>query len=206
MEIKIALTGAMRSGKDTVAELLEQDLLNLNTNIKFEQVAFGDMLKYFAHDIFLESWTGNKPRKLYQEFGQGIREISKKVYGHENVWVNLLAEFIDSKQNEDEEDNKDIRCIVITDLRQPNEYEWCKENGYTIIKVVTDDSTRLERIKEVNDNFNPEDLTHETETYIDSFNEDYYIDNSGTLEELQKAVVAIAMELYSKVLDGDNNG
>lgn len=64
---------------------------------------------------------------------------------------------------------------IITDLRQPNEYEFAKQNDFTIIKVECDDVVRLKRIQELNDDFDEKDLQHETETYIDSFDYDYLI-------------------------------
>ena len=117
--LKVAITGKIRSGKSTVTSILEEELRAINDNIEVVQVGFGGMLKYFAHDIFLVKHTEEKPRKLYQEFGQAMRHVSLVLNGHENVWVNLLDFYTQSLIDERADDDS-ILAFIITDLRQPN--------------------------------------------------------------------------------------
>lgn len=211
MQIKIAVTGKMRSGKSTVVQLLQEELIKINEKIEVNEVGFGDMLKYFAHDIFLVKDLANKPRTLYQEFGQKMREVSQLVNGHENVWIDLLDYYLEESfwnkyDNASEGDlssgsDENILCALITDLRQPNEYEWCRNNGYIIIKVQSDDENRLERIISEGDSFTEENLNHETELYIDNFEADYVIDNNQTVENLKNLVEIIALSIYGKAVD-----
>lgn len=201
MNIKIAVTGKMRSGKSTVVSLLQDYFLKLDENIRVNEVGFGDMLKYFAHDIFLVKDLTSKPRTLYQEFGQRMRDVSQAVYGHEDVWVNLLDYYLEESFWNQERTESEIPCAMIVDLRQPNEYEWCKKNGYTIIKVQSDEENRVERIKSEGDEFSKENLFHETEMYIDDFEADFTISNNDTLEELHNMIEIIALNIYGKTID-----
>lgn len=158
--MQICLLGKMRTGKDTIAEYA-------SSQFGFQRFAFGDELKRYYHELF--GHTERKPREGYQWFGQIARQHDS------DIWVRKCFEQID-KTN--------AKNIIITDLRQPNEYEECFRRGYTMIKVHCDDEMRIKRILEKNDNFNPKDLQHETELHIDTFDYDYIIENNGTLVDL----------------------
>jgi dephospho-CoA kinase len=170
---KIALIGRMRSGKDTVADYLIKQY-------NYRRFAFGDELKRYYHELFGQ--TDSKPREGYQRFGQLMRTFEP------DVWLNKCFEMIDRHP---------LHKIVITDLRQPNEYEKCKQEGFVLIKVECDDELRLRRIMEKQDNFNPESLKHETESHIDEFECDYIIKNNRTLEELHTQIDEIIKEIES---------
>jgi len=177
--IKIALTGKMRSGKDTVA-------LHLAFEHGFEYpIAFGDKLKRTFHELFPWVFAQSKPREGYQRFGQLIREEFD-----ENVWVKHLASTVEFL-----EDSRKTRGIVITDLRQPNEYEWCRANGFIIVRVTAPDELRIARAKAAGDNFSADDLAHETERHVDRFEVDYEIVNDGTLAELEAQVNIMMAEI-----------
>ncbi|MGD7046960.1 AAA family ATPase [Rossellomorea marisflavi] len=169
--MKIALAGKMRSGKDTIAEFA------VNT-YGFKHFAFGDELKRHYHELFGEKES--KPRSGYQWFGQVARSHDP------DIWVDKCFQTLNGY-----EDNN----IIITDLRQPNEYKKCKEEGFYIIKVHCDDDLRLQRILSKNDSFNPDDLNHETEQHIDSYKCEYVITNNGTLEELEQQFIDIFNEI-----------
>lgn len=192
MHIKIAITGKMRAGKDTVYSILKEELeLALNKVNNFtagvfitNQHTFGGHLKYFAELLFPEHFVaGGKPRQLFQEFGQSMRQID------EDVWVKKADQAI---QNKLKSTHADVHISYITDLRQPNEYEYCKGNGFFILRVNATDDVRLARMKADGDNFTKEHLHHETETYVDGYEVDYDIYNNFTtqngLEELRKEV------------------
>lgn len=169
--LKIALTGKLRSGKDVIAD-------RLFTEHGFElPISFGSSLKYYADKIFDVSEGYAKPRKLYQQFGQLCRTID------EDVWVKH-AEFSVKQAL----DRRSTTGIVISDLRQPNEYDWCKRNGFVIVRVTAPDEIRLERARQAGDIFDADDLAHETESYVDSFEVDAEIANDGTLDELYAQV------------------
>jgi hypothetical protein len=77
---------------------------------------------------------------------------------------------------------------VITDLRQPNEFEWAIYNGFTLIRVNSSFDERLERARLAGDDFVESDLLHSTEQYIDGFGADFDIDNDGTVDDLKRKV------------------
>lgn len=168
--LKIALVGKMRSGKDTVADILQE-------NYSFNRIAFGDKLKEFAHMIFPHVPLDPKPRELYL-FMNIMREF------YEDVWVYHLANTYNSIKN-------NSHGIVITDVRQQNELDWCKRNGFTVIKVVCDDAVRLNRIKASGDVHKEEYLTHNTESSVDRLEFDDWIDNSEDLYALHEQVASV---------------
>ncbi|MGD6876958.1 AAA family ATPase [Bacillus infantis] len=160
--MKIALLGKMRSGKDTVAEY------GINTYGLYK-FAFGDELKRYYHELF--GYSEGKPREGYQWFGQITRQREP------DIWVRKCFESIE---------NSGLKDIIITDLRQPNEFERCKKEGFIMVKVHCDDQLRIQRILEKNDKFDKKDLHHETEMHIDTFEPDYIIENNGSLEHLYR--------------------
>lgn len=166
--VKIALTGKMRSGKDSVADILEGRGLK---RYKFSQGIWDtlDMLWGIEDSPFQE-----KPRKMLQDVGQKLREID------ENVWVNYVLEGAMWCEN-----------VVITDLRQPNEYKRLREEGYIIIRVSAPESIRKQRANARGDIFSDEDMKHETESHVDGFEVDYEISNDGTFEDLERKVEEI---------------
>lgn len=182
--LQIALTGKLRSGKDVVANYLME-------YYGFAKFAFGNALKRYAHEIFGD--FNGKPRKLYQTFGQLMRQIDS------DIWVKKCFEEIERYRKQANLIGMDV-LLVITDLRQPNEYEKCKREGFKIIRVNCDDDIRLKRAIQQGDIFNEEDFYHETETYISQFDVDFEIWNNSTLDVLYKQVDTIMKQLNIKAM------
>lgn len=169
--IKISLIGKMRSGKDTIGDYAVE-------KYGFTKFAFGDELKRYYHELFGETET--KPREGYQWFGQAMRQ-------HEpDIWLRKCFDNIVKAQ---------VKNVIITDTRQPNEVDRCKCEGFITIKVHCDDELRLNRMQEKNDRFNIKDLEHETELHIDTFEYEYLIVNNGSLEDIYKQFDEIMKEL-----------
>jgi dephospho-CoA kinase len=175
---KIALCGKLRSGKDTAAN-------HLYIRHGFDEVAFGDALKRTVNEVFPWMVGPNKPRALLQQYGQLMREIDPQVWiRHVERKVNGIIDF---RVNT----NAKVIGIVITDLRQPNEYEWARANGFTIIRVTAPDEVRIGRAIQAGDDFNVHDLAHSTELEIDNFTVDYTVENNGTVDELKAKFDAV---------------
>ena len=122
MTIKIALMGHARSGKDTFAKPLitgNSDELPLLTEIKFASPISSIIEEYFPEQE-------GKPRELYQKIGQSMREIDP------DVWVNYLDEMYHWWEHHS---GNLTKGVIITDVRQPNEWQWCREHGFTIVKI-----------------------------------------------------------------------
>ncbi len=157
---KVVLIGKMRSGKDTLADYLCK-------KHSFKRYAFGDALKYYYHAIFGK--TDTKPRQGYQIFGQTMRQHDP------DVWVRKVFEKINA-----EKPNK----AVITDCRQPNEYERAAKENFLIVRVDCDEATRIKRMERAGDVFTLDDLRHETETALDDYPVHFTVSNAGTVEEM----------------------
>src|SRR5690625_4501378 len=194
--LRIALTGRMRSGKSTIAD-------HLWLNHDFAKVSFASSLKQLADRLFSHLYEPiyedcpfseggrtvkeyRKPRALLQELGQKMREID------EDVWIKQAEQDVELA-----EAWRSTAGVVIDDLRQPNEYEWARANGFIIIRVEASDDLRLERAKQAGDSFNEEDLAHDTEQHVDKFDVDYTIVNDGDLDDLKRRVDEIMGEIKS---------
>lgn len=183
---KIALTGKMRSGKSRAAD-------HIQYRHDFVTLAFGDDLKRIFHE--LNPWVSEmpKPRAEYQRFGQEMRRL----YG-DDIWIKHVERRIGilSKSFEMFTDKLNV---VVTDLRQPNEYEWARANGFTIIRISAPEALRRERAAFAGDKFSDEDWTHDTEMHVDSFEVDYEIVNDGNFDELHAKVDEIMGEIRGRV-------
>ena len=183
---KIALTGKMRSGKDTAA-------LRLIDHHKFNRFAFADELKRYAYDIFDIS-EKSKQRKLLQIFGEKMCEIDP------NVWVNKLEKNIQNIEHFMQLYPHNLPTsfkVVITDLRKPIEYKWAVRNNYVIIRINADEDTRLQRMQQAGDVFTEDTFNHVSERHIDGYNVHYDIDNNGTIDELNTQIDKVLQDIYS---------
>ncbi|WP_054955023.1 hypothetical protein [Paenibacillus dakarensis] len=177
----IALTGRLRSGKNAVADYL-------TANYGYTQFAFGDALKRHYHDIFGETET--KPREGYQSFGQFCRQYDPE------IWLRKCFDFIAAfKYAIDSGVYTPWPNAVITDLRQPNEFDRCRAEGYAIIRITAPEWLRIDRAVGSKDTFTLAELTHDTESHVDTFAVDYEIVNDGTLAELYAKIDAIIAEI-----------
>jgi AAA domain len=183
--MKIAVTGEIRSGKDTVCEYIA----NRFGHAPYEKLYFAEGIEKIIRDYFPEAFEGNaKPRKHYQDIGQFMRTINP------DVWVNQVNnkyEYLKRWRN--------INNFLCTDLRQQNEYDWLKKNGFTVIKVETEPEIRIERMKASGDKFELQDLLHPVEQQIKHLPADYVVTNNTTLDDLFTQVDFILEELKEGV-------
>lgn len=174
---KVAIIGKARAGKSQAEGYLE--------NIyDFTSLDFSYALKYYAHSIFPWIKSDPKPRRLYQQFGQAMRNLD--VEGAQDVWIEHTFKRMNTLIKGGFTDK-----ILINGGRQPNEIARLKAEGFTIIRVSASDSVRLERMKAEGDAFTEADLQHETESYIDGFDVDYEIVNDGDIFDLYKQIDVI---------------
>lgn len=169
---RIALCGKLRSGKDEVAAHIALK------HPGFFRLAFGTALKDAYHGLFPWVPKDPKPRAGYQSFGQEMRRL----YG-DDLWIRHVARDVEILEKV-----YGCRSVVITDLRQPNEYEWCRANGFIIVRVTAPDELRIARAKAAGDVFAEDDLAHVTESHVDEYEVDYEIHNDGTIDELKAKV------------------
>ena len=162
--MKICIIGKARSGKDTCADWLVK-------NHGFKKFSFANGLKEICAKLFPEHFEGGKPRKLLQRVGQLLKKVDKC------VWINYC--FRQIKENTTHEDN-----VVISDLRTKEELKKVLEEGFYIVKVVSNRKNIMKRLKRMNDKFDISDLKHETETAHLNFPYDFVVTNNGTYKEL----------------------
>ena len=170
--MKIALVGYARSGKDTVG-----NMLRAFHDSYVIRGAFGDQMKLSFHETFQHVPMLPKPRKEYEQYAQSMRDID------EDVWVKAM-------DREFNRFSKDANW-VITDLRQQNEERWCRENGFTIVRV--DTPTVVRRLRSVGDS--SFEAINNSERQIHAIRHDYIIYNNVTHEQLEKQVKQLLKEL-----------
>lgn len=189
MTVKLALCGRMRSGKDAIAEYLV-------ANYGFKRFAFGDGIREVCRQLYPEQFEGGaKPRALLQGVGQSLRAFDEDVWVKRTIY-DINTEIFSNATVIGDRVLSSAR-IVVSDLRQPNEEKALRSEGFVIIRVTAPEDLRIQRMLAVGDAFNPDDLTHDTESYIDSFEVDYEVTNAGTLGELYAQVNEFIAELLA---------
>lgn len=164
----INISGKATHGKDTSALMIKQKLETKNKKVLIAHYA--DLLKYEAKQFF--NWDGikdEKGRQILQYIGTDVIRAKNPDY-----WVGFIKEFLEMFQNEWD-------YVIIPDCRFPNEIEAWKIDGWpnVIVRVLRDNFVS---------NLTPEQLHHPSETALDDYLFDYYIDNNGDMEQLELEV------------------
>lgn len=177
----IGIRGGLRSGKDSVGDYLA-------SKYGYTKFAFGDELKADFHRRYPEIPREPKPRAGYQFHGQFMREQVG-----ENVWIDACFRSI--KYSRICPVSGTEGPVVITDVRQPNEFSTLQSAGYVLIRVEAPEGLRIQRAVESGDTFNYADLMHGTETALDGYAADFTVTNDGTLDELYAQIDGIMARL-----------
>ena len=146
----------------------------------FTTYALGDGVRLTCKILYPEVVAKGKPRHLYQAIGQAMRGIDP------NVWIKYMARNIGRDGLED---------IVITDVRQPNEIDTLRRAGFITVRVNADYQTRVKRMLARGDAFAEDDINHETELYIETFEVDYELYNDGNLDKLYQQIEQLLKEV-----------
>lgn len=168
---KVALTGKLRSGKDSAAfEFLKHGYHGYKLSMGITEI----IQTYFSDELN----SDKKLRNHYTTIGQSLRQLD------DLVWVKRTW-------NEIERDHLLTNCenVIITDLRQKNEEEFLRNKGFVIVKVECADQLRIERSLSIDKDFDLNQLVHETELSVDEITADYVIKNEGTLKDLKNEVL-----------------
>lgn len=176
----IGMIGRRRSGKDSLASTLVDEL-------GYDRVAFADPLREAA--LALNPLVG--PASIPGDLVSGYRRLSEVVecLGWERakdsvpdvrgILQRLGTDAIRALDSEFWVRTALARVaesdapVVLTDCRFPNEAEAIRLAGGYLVRVVRPGATTADDV----------DL-HPSETALDDYPEDFYVDNSGTLDDL----------------------
>jgi len=178
----IGIAGRKRSGKNSVGKYLSEGR-------GYTELAFADALKNACKNIFgftddqlygdelkekIDNYWQHSPRELLQVVGTTLfrNELPKHCNNITNdLWVNVVKKKIIDLVTE-----KGITKFVITDVRFINEYNFIKNWGGQVFKVIRPN------------NIEHNNSLHESETTMDNIICDKTILNDGTLEDLYKNI------------------
>ncbi len=173
----IILSGKARSGKDEVANVIE----DYYQDKKVKKLSYAYYLKQYVKSI--TDWNGNeedKPRDILQFIG--IELIKEKI--NAKLLINRVLEDIAIY-------SYFYDIIVITDARLIDEIEDIKENYPKAISI------RINR--KFDNHLTIDQKKHVTEIGLDDYpNFDYIIDNNADYNQLKENVVKILEELENE--------
>ena len=160
----IIINGSGGVGKDTFVEFCSEF-----ANVK--NISSVDKVKEAAR--VLVGWDGtkdDKSRKLLVD----LKQLSIDFNDYPVTYIKEETEkFLENEEQD----------IMFVHIREISEIEKVKKLLGDKIKTLLITSTRVEKI-----------LTNSSDANVDKFNYDYYIDNSGTLEELKEKANKFLME------------
>jgi len=178
----VGLVGYIGAGKSTVAHILA-------TQYDMERMSFAGPLKNICADMLhtaeptylraaqIREAMDDPQRKrtyraLLQWYGQYMRDLDP------DYWVKQMRESLRGL---------DVLNPVIDDVRYPNEAQMLLDRGAVLVRVkrsVADEEARLGT------------LLHESEQHVLTLPVTHYIDNNGSLGDLDLMVRRLMEELY----------
>lgn len=161
----ILISGKAQNGKDTTASILKQTLVDNGDKVLITHYA--DLLKYICTNYF--GWDGKKDDKGRQMLQYVGTDVIRKQ--NPTLWVDFVAMILKYfKGNWD--------YVIIPDCRFPNEITRMIEAGFDTIHL------RVHRPNFENP-LTQEQQNHPSETALDDFDADVYIENDSTLTDLK---------------------
>lgn len=173
--MKIAIYGKLRAGKSAVCDYI-------SSKYECEILEFSTPLQEVI-DIIYPNQKGVKNRELLVSVGQHMRELDK------DVWVNVIKHKIKNSKSPN---------ILVAGVRQQNEFDMLKEQGFIFIQVEAAENTRVKRCLEAGDKFNKSSLNNPTEKIMDQWNPDYLILNNYGFKELEISIVNVLEDIMIK--------
>lgn len=171
----LCISGKARHGKDTVAEIMKQQLTANGYRVLITHYA--DLLKYICGNFF--GWNGRKDecgRQLLQYVGTDkIRKVNP------DYWVDFLGNLLEMFHEEWD-------YVIIPDCRFGNEIYNLRHRGFNAqhIRVFRPD---------FDNGLTEEQKQHPSETALDDTVADFYIANEGSMWDLRRKVNELLMQL-----------
>lgn len=180
--MKIILFSAKaQHGKDASASILKNIMEQDNKKVLITHYA--DLLKFICKNMM--NWNGEKDdkgRNLLQRVGTDV--IRKQ---NPDYWVSFISGFL--KMFPDEFD-----FVLIPDCRFPNEIQRMIDDEFDVFTV------RVNRI-DFESSLTDEQKNHVSETALDGYLFDYYIDTISQLDYLRQKLKI--MYEYMKIIGGE---
>jgi len=177
----ILLSAKARHGKDYTANILKRLLESDGKKVLI--CHYADLLKYICKTFF--KWDGvkdDKGRSTLQYVGTDtIRKINP------DYWVDFISGFLKMFPNEWD-------YVLIPDARFPNEITHMLLDGWDVMTV------RVNRLN-YESPLTEEQQNHISETALDGYQFDYYIDSESGIDNLRIEVEKLYR--YMKLKDGD---
>ncbi|PTY92974.1 dephospho-CoA kinase [Heyndrickxia sporothermodurans] len=183
----IVIFGEMGAGKDILADILS-DVLGAYV------VKLGRRIREDVDHIYGLLPDGPNKRKLYQDYGEGMRQI----FG-EDVWNLILHDNIKYGIEKG-------HSHIIADGRQEHELKYWTKLGFVPIGITADEEIRIQRLKN-RDGFDQSstfdhitekavrNIVQKIEKELEPAGEAFLIRNNGTIDELKSQAIKIAMQI-----------
>jgi hypothetical protein len=221
----ICISGKMRNGKNTLADLLKEELLTINPNTLLVICAFADELKKYCSEDFelLGNYLNNFSENLktsinmYNDLldlnpsrkfaNQNINKMidSLKLY-KENFYENkteisrLLLQIVGTNFARNRID-KDYWAKKLKDniLKSNNEYTLITDCRFPIELEIFSNLNDYELVTiRLERNLPTNNNQHESETALDNWTSwNYVVDNNGTTEDLKNSAKNIINDLIN---------
>ena len=181
------ISGKAQHGKDTTATLLKEILESGGGSVLIAH--YGDLVKYVCKAFF--GWDGKKDehgRSILQYVGTDI--VRRQ---NEDFWVGFIRDMLRFFDGQWE-------YVLIPDTRFPNEVEAMREAGFDVTHI---------RVKRENfkSPLTEEQQKHRSETALDDYPADQYVNNNGTISDLKtklSILAAVINEKPSSIFHTDN--
>lgn len=171
----ICISGKAQHGKDTAANEIRRQLLEKG-DCSVLIAHYADLVKYVCR-MFLD-WDGKKDehgRHLLQMVGTDIIRTQRP-----NYWVDFIVDIISMLGNTWD-------YVLIPDCRFPNECEIMKGHfDTTTVRVIRYKGENSDEVFE--NDLTEEQRRHPSETSLDHYDFDSYLDNPGTQRGLEESV------------------
>jgi hypothetical protein len=177
----ILISGKARNGKSETAKLLKSKLESQRYSVLIS--AYGDLVK-FINEKYLgcDNQKNEVNRSNWQHIGDKVREQ------YPNYFIDFVIDMVSIFIGKWD-------YVIVPDCRFPNEVDaWRNIDGIDYITV------RINRFN-FESTLTEEQKNHPSETSLDNWNFDYYINADNNIESLEKEV-----RLFYKLLkDGEDN-
>lgn len=173
----ILISGKARHGKDTLAGMMRKELESRGESVLIAHYA--DLVKYVCRTFF--DWDGVKNewgRYILQYVGTDVVRARKP-----DFWADFLSEILSIFPNEWD-------YVLIPDTRFPNEIACMQKLGSDVMHIRIRRSNFVSPLSE-------KQQQHPSETALDDTEPDRWIENDGTIADLEaKAAQFVREEFY----------